>query len=65
MVSMQKQEAIEHFGNANRLAKALGLTRQAVYAWKDGELPELYQYKLHHLTDGKLPLSPSLAEARE
>lgn len=57
---MQKSDAIEHFGNASKLAKALGLSRQAVYAWKDGEIPELYQYKLHHMTGGELPLSPNL-----
>jgi hypothetical protein len=55
---MQKQEAIQYFGNANRLAKALGISRQAVYAWD--EIPELHQYRLHRLTEGKLPLSPAL-----
>jgi hypothetical protein len=58
---MQKQEAIQYYGNANRLAKALGVSRQAVYAWKGPEVPPPYQYKLHYLTDGKLPLSPELS----
>jgi hypothetical protein len=57
---MQKSEAIEHFGGATKLANALGLkSRQAIYAWPE-EVPELYQYKLYHLTRGKLPLSPGL-----
>jgi hypothetical protein len=61
---MQKTEAIEHFGGAAKLANALGLkSRQAIYAWPE-EVPELYQYKLHHLSGGKLPLSPQF-EARE
>jgi hypothetical protein len=54
---MQKTEAIEHFGGASKLAAALGLkSRQAIYAWPE-EVPELYQYKLHHMSGGKLPLS--------
>lgn len=61
MLPMQKQEAIAYFGNANRLAKALGLSRQAIYAWKGPDVPELYQYRLHRLTEGALPLSPELA----
>jgi hypothetical protein len=62
---MQKSEAIQHFGSASKLAKALGLkSRQAIYQWPD-EVPELYQYKLHHLTRGKLPLSPDLKAAKQ
>jgi hypothetical protein len=54
---MQKAEAIRHFGGAQKLASALGLkSRQAIYAWPE-EVPELYQYKLHHLSGGKLRLS--------
>jgi hypothetical protein len=59
---MQKTEAIEHFGGAAKLAHALGLkSRQAIYAWPE-EVPELYQYKLHHLSGGKLPLSQKYVE---
>jgi len=52
---MLKSAAIEHFGGAAKLAAALGLTRQAVHAWPD-VVPDLYQYKLHVITGGKLPL---------
>jgi hypothetical protein len=61
---MLKEEAIKHFGNMARLAKAIGVTRQAVYQWQGPEVPELYQYKLHHLTRGALPLSPHLQRSR-
>ena len=27
-------EALDHYGNANRLAKILGITRSAVYQWR-------------------------------
>lgn len=61
---MQKTDAIRHFGGAQKLAAALGLkSRQAIYAWPE-EVPELYQYKLYHLSDGKLPLSPELEKGR-
>jgi hypothetical protein len=57
---MQKLEVIRHFGSAQKVAEAVGLkSRQAVYAWPD-EVPELYQYKLHHLSGGELQLSPHL-----
>lgn len=31
------QDAIQHMGNASRLAQALGVTTQAVCFWRDGE----------------------------
>lgn len=59
---MQKLDAIRHFGGAAKLAHALGLkSRQAIYAWPD-EVPELYQYKLNHLSGGELELSPRLEQ---
>lgn len=59
---MQKADAIRHFGSVAKVAKAVGLkTRQAVYMWPE-EVPDLYQYKLHHLSKGKLKLSPHLLE---
>lgn len=62
---MLKTEAIKHFGSAQKLAHACGLkSRQAVYLWPD-EVPEKYQYKLHHLTGGALELSPRLSTGQE
>ena len=61
---MQKLEAIRHFGSAQKVAEAVGLkSRQAIYAWPD-EVPDLYQYKLHHLSGGLLKLSPRLDSER-
>lgn len=62
---MLKSAAIAHFGSAQKLADALGLkSRQAIYAWPD-EVPDLYQYKLYHLTNRKLELSPELKKAAQ
>lgn len=55
LCGMLKSQAIEFFGGAPSLARALGLTRQAIHAWPE-IVPDLYQYKLHHLSGGKLPL---------
>lgn len=53
---MTKAEAIDFFGGLPKLAALLHLTRQAIHAWDDGEVADLYQYKLHYLSEGKLPL---------
>lgn len=57
---MQKSEAIKHFGGVKKLAEAVGRSRQAIHAWGD-TVPDLYQYKLHQLTQGELPLDERLA----
>lgn len=55
---MQKAQAIEHFGGVTKLAAKLGVSRQAIHAWPE-IVPDLWQYKLHYLSDGKLPLDPA------
>lgn len=59
---MKTVDAIAHFGNKNRLAKALGITRCSVSHW--GEIvPALRAYQIEKLTDGKLK-APSLPRAK-
>jgi len=59
---MQKSEVIEFFGSAQKVAQVVGLrSRQAIYAWPE-EVPELYQYRLHRLSGGKLKLSPQFED---
>lgn len=53
---MRKTEAIEHFGGVQKLADVLALTRQAIWSWPE-IVPDLYQYKLHHLSEGRLPIT--------
>lgn len=61
---MQKTEAIQYFGSAQKLATALGLkSRQAIYAWPD-EVPDRWQYKIHHMSGGVLQLSERLEQPR-
>ena len=61
---MLKSQAIKFFGNASRLGAKLGVTRQAVYQWPE-ELPDRWQYAIHHLSEGQLPLAPHLEVQRQ
>jgi hypothetical protein len=50
---MKKKDAIEYFRSVQLLARALKITRQAVYDWGD-EVPEKSALKIERLTKGKL-----------
>ena len=50
---MNTQEAVAHYGGVKKLADALGVWPQVVYAW--GERPPMSrQYELEVKTDGQL-----------
>lgn len=49
---MTKSQAIQHFGSISALAKALGVTYEAVRQWE--VVPELRQYQIERITGGKL-----------
>ncbi|ATR83039.1 Cro/Cl family transcriptional regulator [Pseudomonas sp. HLS-6] len=49
---MTKNQAIQHFGSISVLAKALGVTYEAIRQW--GEVPELRQYQIERITKGAL-----------
>lgn len=49
---MTKSQAIKHFGSITALAKALGVTYEAVRQWAD--VPELRQYQIERITKGAL-----------
>lgn len=42
---MKKSEAIKKFGSQAKLAKALGISRQAVHKWPD-EIPKMRMYQI-------------------
>ena len=44
---------VKHFGNATKLAEALGLTKAAVSQWGD-TVPLLRAYQIERLTNGEL-----------
>ncbi|QVM94158.1 Cro/Cl family transcriptional regulator [Pseudomonas sp. SORT22] len=49
---MTKSQAIQHFGSISVLAKALGVTYEAIRQWD--EVPELRQYQIERITRGAL-----------
>lgn len=51
--SMKTKDAIKHFGNGNRLAKALGISRQAIDSWGE-DVPPLRAWELEAMTGGAL-----------
>ena len=51
---MEFKEALKHYGSRNKIAKALGIHRQAITRWAYSGIPELRQYELETLTGGKL-----------
>lgn len=47
------EQVIQRFGGHARLAKRLGIARQAVYKW-DGKIPEGRAYQIEILTKGEI-----------
>lgn len=58
---MTKSQAIKHFGSVTALAKALGVTYEAVRQWAD--VPELRQYQIERITKGVLKAGKADAAA--
>lgn len=50
---MKTSDAIKYFGSRSRLARLLGISRQAVSRWGD-EVPQRWQYHLERLSAGEL-----------
>ena len=47
---MKTQKAVALFGSANRLAKMLGITRQAINQWGE-DVPLLRQYQIDEIVE--------------
>ncbi|MCS6114488.1 Cro/CI family transcriptional regulator [Shewanella baltica] len=50
---MKTKDAISHFGNKLKLAKALNVSKSAISQWGD-DVPELRAFQIERLTDGQL-----------
>lgn len=62
---MDLKDALQHFGSRNKLAKALGCTRQNITRWEWDGIPRVRQYEIERLTEGKLKADwPRIAEKR-
>ena len=54
---MRKEDAVAHFGSQDKVAAALGITRQAVQAWPD-RVPWERAFQLEEITHGRLQAVP-------
>ncbi|WP_412469413.1 Cro/CI family transcriptional regulator [Pseudomonas aeruginosa] len=59
---MTKTQVISHFRGVSKVAKALGITYEAVRQWPE-EIPKLRQYEIERITKGalKVPKKPKAA----
>lgn len=48
---MKKREAIEQFGSGAALARALGITKQAVSQWPEDRIPEKQELRIRYVLD--------------
>lgn len=55
---MDKASVVAFFGTQQKVADAVGVTRQAVQQWPD-PIPEGMAYKLQVLTAGRLRVNPA------
>lgn len=58
---MTKDQAINFFGSAARLADILGIERQAVYQWVS--VPPLRQLQIQNISNGDLLADADIAKA--
>lgn len=55
--------AVEFFGGQIELARALGISTQAISQW-NGEVPELRAYQIHVVSGGEIPLEKLLPNGK-
>jgi hypothetical protein len=60
---MKKKDVVKYYGTQEKVATALGLTRQAIVAWGP-VVPQGQAYKLQAITGGKLKVLPELYKRR-
>lgn len=59
---MKKQDAIDHYRTVGKLAKALRITRHAIYQWDHDTVPIRQAMKLEKLTKGALKVQAKMYE---
>ncbi|WP_018693556.1 Cro/CI family transcriptional regulator [Algicola sagamiensis] len=50
---MKKAEAVKHFGDTKKLARALNITPSSIYQWGE-TIPPLRAFQIERITKGKL-----------
>ena len=59
-IGVKTQSAIDHFGSVAKLAAALGISRTAIYLWKD-DVPQGRAFQLQLMTGGALQVDAAAA----
>ena len=58
---MKIKQTIRYFGSQSNLAAELGLDRRVVNNWsRRGSIPEIPQYKIQMITNGKLKVDKGM-----
>lgn len=61
---MTRSQAVQHFQSVSKLAKALGITKQAINAWGE-QIPAKRQFELTQITRGALLVDADLMPQAE
>lgn len=61
---MTYDDLVSKYGNANRAAKALDLSRQALSRWKKTGIPFPAQYRIQMRTRGRLKANTEALDKR-
>ena len=62
---MKRSEAISFFDGIPNLARALNISYEAVRQWPEDGVPELRQYQIEVLTNGRLKAEKVSAATRQ
>lgn len=60
---MRYDDIIKHFGGVTQAAKALGMTRQAVYNWRTQPIPYPRQLLIQQVSRGRLKATNGATDA--
>jgi len=56
---MRVKDALEHFDSAYQIAKVLDIEQSTVSRWRKKRIPMHWAWRLHILSDKKLPFDPT------
>lgn len=62
---MNFDQVIDHFGSQVAAADAIGVTQPTLSNWKKrGNIPQLQQLRIQHITKGKLKAAPEILQRK-
>ena len=64
LATMKFQELVDHYGSQQKVAEALGISKQLASYWKRAGIPLGRQYEIQVITGGKFRADPAHAVSR-